>query len=76
MIIKRFLKLSDLFEVRCKKCNSTKVSLSAQDCHECGDYVTGECDSCDSRYDYHDFKEIEVKYDNKGNEIENSALIN
>lgn len=55
----RFLTLEDLFEVKCKKCNSNDVSLYASHCDECGDIISGECNNCHSKYDYHDFKRID-----------------
>lgn len=66
---KRFQNLKDLFEVRCKKCNSTDVDLSSHACRECGTIIEAECNNCNSKYNYHDFKQIKVEYDKKGNEV-------
>ncbi len=49
----------DFFEVKCKKCGSHKVVLNAENCHECGLLIKGECESCGSIYDYHKFEKIE-----------------
>ena len=65
----RYLYLIDLFEIRCKKCNSIDVDLSSENCSECGNCISAECNNCDSKYDYHDFKQINIEYDKSGDEI-------
>ena len=57
---KRFLRLTDLFEIKCKKCGSTDVDLSADTCEECGHTIDAYCNKCKSQYKYHDFKKIPV----------------
>jgi len=59
--MKRFLKLTDLFTITCKKCNSNNIDLIPSSCDECGDIISAICNSCGSKYDYHDFKMIEEK---------------
>ena len=58
MLELRFIKLEDLFEVKCKKCGSNDVSLCAEECPECGTYITAVCSKCDQKFDYHDFKKV------------------
>jgi len=55
----RFARIPDYFEVRCKKCGSTDVSFSVEECGECGDSINAECNVCLNKYSYHDFIEIE-----------------
>jgi len=52
-----FIMFSDLFEVTCKKCKSDDVWIYVDECLECGNTINGECNSCGSKFDYHDFKE-------------------
>lgn len=49
MKTKRFLYLTDLFEIKCKKCNSTDVVLSSKYCYECGTHISGKCNNCNSK---------------------------
>jgi hypothetical protein len=65
----RFLYLRDLFEIKCKKCGSINVEIYSEECHECGNLITAECNKCKSKYDYHDFKQVNVEYDKQGKEI-------
>jgi len=65
----RFLNLKDLFTITCNKCGSTDVDIHAEECHECGVCISGECNNCGNKYDYHDFKQIKVWYDEKGKEV-------
>jgi hypothetical protein len=67
----RFLHLTDLFEIKCKRCGSTDVVLTSENCHECGTSIVGECNKCGLKYDYHNFTQIEVTYLN-GKEISNN----
>lgn len=53
--MKRPLNMKDLFELKCKKCSSTDVDLHAWECGECGGVIDAECNSCGSKYKYHDF---------------------
>jgi ribosomal protein L37E len=59
---KRFQQLEDLFTITCKKCGSTDVDLSINECQECGNNIEARCRNCKQEYKYHDFKEIEVTY--------------
>ena len=54
-----FLRLTDLFEIKCRKCGSIDVTLSVDECEECGNTVSAYCSKCKSNYEYHDFKQIE-----------------
>ena len=55
---KRYLNLTDLFAIRCKKCNSDDVYLSSDECEECGSFISAECNKCGLAYNYHDFKNL------------------
>jgi len=68
----RFVNLTDLFEIKCKRCGSTDVDLSPNSCGECGDYIEANCNNCNLRYDYHSFLNINVVYDKKGHEVSNN----
>ena len=57
---KRFMNLKDFCIITCKKCGSEDVDLTAEDCPECGFIIKSECNNCGQKYDYHDFKQIEV----------------
>jgi len=62
----RFVSFSDRFETRCKKCGSTDVDVSNNDCHECGITTKAECNKCGSKYDCHAFEQEEGEWvDNK-----------
>lgn len=52
--------VKDLFTITCKRCKSKDVDLSITDCPECGITINAECNSCGQKYDYHNFKKIEV----------------
>jgi hypothetical protein len=67
----RCLRLTDLFEVKCKRCSSTDVDLISQDCDKCGPTISAECNSCNLKYDYHDFRIVNVTYV-KDKEVSNS----
>lgn len=66
---KRFLRLEDLFTITCNKCGSKDVDIHAEECHECGTTLSAECNKCNSKYDYHDFKQIKIWYNDKGKEV-------
>ncbi len=55
----RYLRLTDLFEIKCKKCNSSDIDLTGDYCEECGNTITANCNTCGNKYNYHDFKYIE-----------------
>ncbi len=54
----RFEHLEDKFEIKCKACGSTDVDLTVNFCEECGYTIDAKCNSCGSKYNYHDFKII------------------
>lgn len=56
---KRYLHFKDLFEVRCKKCGSINVDLEPDVCEECGIIIDAECNDCKSKFNYHDFIQVE-----------------
>jgi predicted amidophosphoribosyltransferase len=60
MTMGRPLRLDDLFRVTCILCGSSKVTLTAEGCEDCGAFVNAECDECGVGFDYHAFKTIEV----------------
>ena len=72
----RSLHLTDLFEIKCKRCGSINVDISSSECDVCGSTIEIECNNCNLKYDYHDFKQIGVTYDNKGKEISNDLDLN
>jgi len=56
--MKRFEKIEDYIEFKCKKCGSNDIWIYAEECNECGLYINSECNSCKAEYKYHDFKQI------------------
>jgi len=55
--MREFIKLTDLFEVKCKICGSIDVDLYTDNCNQCGDSISATCNNCKNRYCYHDFKQ-------------------
>ena len=51
----RYLRLTDLFTVTCRRCGGTDVDLLADACDQCGNSVVAECNACGQRFDGHDF---------------------
>jgi ribosomal protein L37E len=51
--------LEDKFEIKCKKCGSTSVTLSCDTCEECGETVNASCNKCKNSFYYHDFEKKE-----------------
>jgi len=55
----RYTKPKDKFIIKCRKCNSEDVDITSDQCEECGSIIIVSCNSCDNKYDYHDFEMIE-----------------
>ena len=72
----RSVYLSDLFEIKCKRCNSTDVYITVDVCHECGNSINCECNRCGLRFDSYDFITTEVRYDSNGKEMDNDLDLN
>ena len=65
----RIQKLTDLFLIKCKKCGSENVGLIGNLCRRntnCGITIDAECWDCGSKYCYHDFKCLRVRYSDNG----------
>ena len=58
----RYTNLEDYFTITCRKCGSTDVWLHSEECGECGTYINAECNKCGAKYDYHDFKQVKIRY--------------
>jgi predicted RNA-binding Zn-ribbon protein involved in translation (DUF1610 family) len=51
-----YIQFEDKFEVICKTCGSKNVSLSVDECEECGNTISGYCNQCRTKFNYHDFE--------------------
>ena len=57
--MKRFENIRDYIEIKCKKCGSSNVELSVNECVECGSIIECECNDCKAEYNYHDLMFID-----------------
>ena len=54
--MKAYITLEDKFKIICRVCGSEEVYLGVDECEECGNTVSADCNKCHAKFRYHDFE--------------------